>query len=348
MTDETIRIGIVGAGANTTLRHIPGLQAMDGVELVSVCNRSRASSERVAQEYGISTVYEDWLELVNAPDTNAIVIGTWPYLHCRATLAALAANKHVMVEARMATNAQEAHLMRDAARMNPHLITQIVPPPHPMRINKTIKRLINDNYLGDLLAIEVRGGGNAFLDREAPLHWRHDFDLSGYNIMMLGIFYEIILDWVGEATGVTAMGKTFVRMRTDAAGNRRAVRIPEHLDVIADMACGAQAHFQFSSVTGLAAANEFFLFGSEGTLKGSLNISAPGLWGGQKGDSALKEIEIPAEEVGDWRVEEEFVNAIQGKEVIQYSNFETGVKYMEFVEAVTRSMQEGTVIALPL
>jgi predicted dehydrogenase len=39
---ETIRIGVVGAGANTVAKHIPGLRAIGGVEIVSVCNRSRA------------------------------------------------------------------------------------------------------------------------------------------------------------------------------------------------------------------------------------------------------------------------------------------------------------------
>jgi len=52
---------------------------------------------------------------------------------------------------------------------------------------------------------------------------------------------------VGEAMRVAAMGKTFVKMRKDAAGVARAVRVPEHVDAVADMACGAQAHFQVSS-----------------------------------------------------------------------------------------------------
>ena len=41
--EEAIRIGIVGAGANTRLHHIPGFQALPGVEVVSVCNRTRES-----------------------------------------------------------------------------------------------------------------------------------------------------------------------------------------------------------------------------------------------------------------------------------------------------------------
>src|SRR5919199_5996840 len=111
MSDGTIRIGLVGAGGNTIARHIPGLQAIDGVDLVSVCNRSRASSEQVARRFGIPHIYDTWQELIAAPDTGAIVIGTWPYLHARATLAALGSGKHVLCEARMAMDAREAYAM---------------------------------------------------------------------------------------------------------------------------------------------------------------------------------------------------------------------------------------------
>ena len=67
MTDTTIRVGVVGAGANTRSMHIPKLKAIAGVEIVSVANRSRASSEQVAQEFGIPQVYDHWWELIAAP-----------------------------------------------------------------------------------------------------------------------------------------------------------------------------------------------------------------------------------------------------------------------------------------
>jgi len=35
MEAKPVRIGIVGAGKNTTERHIPGFQAMEGVEVVN-------------------------------------------------------------------------------------------------------------------------------------------------------------------------------------------------------------------------------------------------------------------------------------------------------------------------
>ena len=341
MSDDPLRVGIVGAGANTRARHIPGLQAIEGVELVSVCNRSRASSERVAARYGIPKVYDNWQELVAAPDTDAIVIGTWPSLHCRVTLAALGTNKHVLCEARMAMNAHEARAMRDAARAKPQLVAQLVPSPYTLRVDATVQQLIADGFLGDILAVTVRDG-NTFHDRDAALHWRQDADQSGVNVLSLGIWYEALLRWVGEATRVIAMGKTFATMRKDASGRKRAVRVPEHVDVIADLACGAQAHLQFSGVTGLAGAPEALLFGTQGTLR----FANDRLYGGRRGESELQEIPVPPEQAGGWRVEEEWVNAIRGKEAVTHTTFEDGVKYMEFTEAVARSMATGAAVPL--
>ena len=343
MAQDTIKVGIIGAGGNTTSRHIPGLQAIEGVEIVGVCNRSQESSQRVADQFGIPKTYGNWQDAIADADTNAIVIGTWPYMHCRATIAALEAGKHVMCEARMAMNAREAHQMRAVSRQKTHLIAQIVPSPMTLRVDNTIKRLIAEEYIGDVLAVEARAGG-AFLDSKAPLQWRQDFDLSGLNIMSMGIWYEALIRWVGEATRIMAMGRTYVKMRPDADGVMRSVRIPEHIDVVGDLACGAQLHIQVSNVAGLAGAPEVYVFGSIGTLRFSGNR----LYGGQKDDSELTEIDIPESEAGAWRVEEEFVNAIRGEEVITHTDFETGVKYMEFTEAVTLSMQSGTAITLPL
>ena len=53
-------------------------------------------------------------------------------------------------------------------------------------------------------------------------------------------------------------------------------------------------------------------------------------------DDSLQPIDIPADEVGGWRVEEEFINAIRGEEIITHTDFGTGLKYMAFTEAVTQ------------
>ena len=68
---KRVRIGIIGAGGIVKSRHLPGLGQIEGVAVVAVCNRSRASGEAVAREWGIPEVAEDWPELVRRPDLDA-------------------------------------------------------------------------------------------------------------------------------------------------------------------------------------------------------------------------------------------------------------------------------------
>jgi predicted dehydrogenase len=347
MAWEKLRVGVVGAGDNTRKFHIPRLQAIDGVEVVSVANRSRASGERVAQQFGIPTVYDSWPELVAAPDTDAIVIGTWPYLHCPVTLAALAAGKHVLTEARMAMNAAEAHAMLAAARAQPTLTTMVVPSPFSLGVDAAIQERIAEGYLGEIVSVELHGNAPSFAEIGGPLHWRQNRDLSGVNMMTMGIWYEAALRWVGEATRVLARTKVVVRSRLDQdAGEARFVTVPDHVEVIADMACGAIGHFSFSAATGLARPPEVWLFGTEGTLHWQMGSQT--LAGGRRGSKELTPIDVRPEQRGGWRVEEEFVNAVRGLEPVRRTSFEDGVRYMEFTEAVARSAASGNAVSLPL
>ena len=132
MSEKTIRVGIVGAGANTRLRHIPCLRAQPGVELVAVASRSPESSTRAAEEHGSSRAADHWRDIVADKAIDAVCIGTWPYMHAPITIAALEAGKHVLCEARMAMNASEAHAMLRAARAQPAQVAQIVPAPHTL------------------------------------------------------------------------------------------------------------------------------------------------------------------------------------------------------------------------
>ena len=343
--DSGIRIGVVGAGANTRLRHIPGFQAIDGVEVVAVANRSVASGQRVADEFGIPMVFDNWQDLVNSPAVDAICIGTWPYMHCHVTLAALDAGKHVLTEARMAMDAAEAREMLQASRSRPGLVTQVVPSPFTFKVDRAIQDLVAEGYLGNLMSIEARVTQNSFPDFRGPLHWRQDRVVSGYNILTMGIWYEALMRWVGPATEVFAMTRVAVPQRLNEDGQVVAVTIPDHVDILCVIG-GAQAHLAFSAVTGLGAASDVWLFGAEGTLR--LDARTMTLSGGKRGDRALSEIPIDPQKEDTWRVEEEFINAIRGLEPVTRTSFQDGAAYMEFTEAVTRSAQARQTVSLPL
>ena len=155
MENRTVRVGVIGAGTNTTKLHIPGFQAIDGVEVTGVVNRSRESSQRVADKFSIPKVYDTWDEAVTDPDIDAICVGTWPYLHHPIVLASLENGKHVMTEARMAMDAAQAYEMLEASLANPGLVTQVVPAPFTIAAEQTLKDLISEGYLGNLLSVDM-------------------------------------------------------------------------------------------------------------------------------------------------------------------------------------------------
>ena len=341
----TIRIGIIGAGANTRAKHIPELQKIPGVEIIAVCNRSRESSSRVAEEFGIPRVAETWREVVDAEDIDAVVIGTWPYLHAPVTIGALGAEKHVLCEARMAMISREAGDMLSGAIFHPHLVAQVVPSPFTLEVDATISRLLAEGFLGDLLSIEVRAPAPGFIDKERPLHWRENRELSGNNTLTLGIWYEAVMRWIGEAVKVTALGTTFVTTRRDAeTGRLKSLPIPDHLTVAAEMACGAQAHFAVSSVAYTGGGPEVWIYGSEATLM----LAEGKLLGVRRGSTTLAEIQVPEKDRIGWRVEEEFIGAIRGEEEIKLTTFEAGFRYMQFTDAVLMSIAQRRAIPLPL
>jgi predicted dehydrogenase len=348
---EKVRIGFIGAGGNTRSRHIPGFKAIDGVEFVSVANRSLESGRKVAEEFGIAKVAGDWLEVLEDDDVDAVCIGTWPFMHAPLTIAALEHGKHVLCEARMAMNSDEAHEMLAASKLCPGQIAQIVPAPHTLAFDATIIDIIAAGGIGEVIAVDARVAvGSDFPNFGSPLHWRHDRALSGNNVMSMGIWYEAMMRWVGPMSTVFAVGQSVVPHRVAPNGRRVATPIPDHIDVVGTLAQGGQMRFNVSTVIGHApAVADVHIYGTEGTLRLHQGTDSPmTLFHGTRGASGLGEVTIDPAKKGGWRVEEEFINAIRGVEEVTHTDFQTGVTYMEWTDAVAHSVRTGDRVALPL
>ena len=345
MTEETLRIGFIGAGANTRLRHIPGFRAIEGVELAAVCNRSRASGQRVADEFGIARVEEDPAAIFGDPGIDAVCIGTWPYRHREYSVRALEAGKHVLCEARMAMNAAEAREMLAAAQARPHLVAQLVPAPFDLASWRTIRRLLAEGALGELREAHVTVLNDGALDPERPLHWRERSDYSGHNTMMLGIFAETVQRWLGPTERVVADAATFATARRDPeSGEDYAIGIPDSLGVFARMAGGARVSYLLGSHTHAPAiANGISLYGSAASLH--VTQSPEGMTLAPVGEEP-RLLEPDPGTAGSWNVEADFVASIREGAPVELTSFEDGLRYMQFTDAVRLSWSEGRTVAL--
>ncbi len=348
MAEQRVRIGLVGAGKNTRERHAPGFRSLPDVELVGVVNSTAESTARVAHELSISKTYPHWQDLVADPQVDAVCIGTWPNLHCEITCAALKAGKHVLTEARMARNAEEAHRMAQAAHEYPNLVKQIVPSPFGLVQHEHVLEMIRDGFLGDIREVVVIGATDAFANPDAPLHWRQDAERSGYNVLSLGILHETVLRWAPPPVSVFAQVHTFGRSRPNEKGTGEApVTVPDSVQILTDLANGGRGLYHISGVCRFGPGHQIHLYGSEGTLRYEIT-PVERLLTGRAGEKQLLEFEVPAAKRGSWRVEAEFVGAIRGYEKVRFTDFATGVKYMEFTEAVARSAASQTRMPLPL
>lgn len=343
---RTIRVGIVGAGGNTRAKHIPLLQALPGVEVVAVANRSRESGELVAREFGIPRVAGHWREIIDAPEIDALLIGTWPYLHAELTIAALRAGKHVLTEARMARDFAEAQAMLSESLRHPQLVAQIVPAPFSLPFDATVTEWLASGKLGVVREVHAAFTHGGLANPAAPFSWRQDYELSGKNTMYLGIFYEMVLRWLGrEPVSVMADTAVFSPVRRDERGRECEVKIPESLTVLGRYTDGARLVMHLSGVETTAPRNEIRVNGSEGGLRA--DFAANELWFAPRGEPEGR-VEIVPGKRGEWRVEEDFVASIREGRPVRLTDFATGVRYMAFTEAVWESWNRGgACVALP-
>lgn len=329
---KTLRIGFAGLGGICRQRHVPGLRALEGIELAAVANRSRASSEAAAREFGIPEVCGDWRELVARDGLDAVFVGTWPYLHRDISIAALRAGKHVFCQARMAMNAAEAREMAEVAPASGR-VAALCPVPIGLSVDRTIRRLLESGELGRVFLVRVQSLSGANLDANAPLTWRKDHRLSGLNMLTLGMYIEVIHRWFGWTRAISsAQTDIFTPQRRDADGNLVDVRIPDQVLFNAEMENGISVQYLISGMA-RHGGDAIEIYGEHKTLR--YDATADVLYE-LTTDGGLRPIAIRPEDAYDvqhWRVERDFVDAVRhGAEY--HPDFNDGLKYMEVIQAV--------------
>jgi len=334
---KTVRIGFVGAGGNTRLRHLPGFKAIEGVELAVVANRTRASAEAVAGDFGIARVADHWEQVVSDPEVDAVCIGTWPNLHAPVTLAALSHGKHVLTEARMAASLAEARSMMAAAEQRPQCVTQIVPSPFTLEIDAVVAGLIADGAIGVVREVHVEHATAALANPAAPLSWRQRSELSGCNMLTLGIYHEAVQRWIpDEVSWVAAVGSCFIPERIDRdTGERLPVGLPDSLAVVGRFAGGALLDYHFSGIERGDPRNEIRITGSLATLR--IDIGSQQVFVASPDQDNEEEVAIPEESRRGWQVESDFIRSIREGAPVKLTSFADGLRYMRFTDAVHRS-----------
>ncbi len=338
---KKLRIGIIGAGEIVRSRHLPGLKKHPEVEIVAVSNSTYESAQKFCEENAPNALpLQNWADLLGLPEIDIVWIGTPPYMHSAVTVSALEAGKHVFCQARMAMDRAEAEEMLATSKRFPELVTMLCPPPFGLRGDLVVKKLLAENYIGQPHQVRLQSFTGAYLNAEAGAHWRQRIEISGLNVLALGIYVEVLQRWLGDITGVYARGKIINPTRQGYE-----VAVPDLLSILCSFESGAEGVLEFSGISALPSGDRLEVYGDAGTMTydfGSDLISA-----GKVGDRALHEVEIPDELAGGWQVEDDFITAVKSRGRMRpHPDFEDGMRYMRVVQAVADSRERNEWVAI--
>lgn len=103
---KPLRMGVIGCGGIAQMMHLPHLFEYDQFEVVAAADIHPPTLDAVCDHFHIPHRYTDWRDLLARDDIEAVGLfhgGS----HAEATIAALDANKHVLVEKPLAWNVSE-------------------------------------------------------------------------------------------------------------------------------------------------------------------------------------------------------------------------------------------------
>jgi 2-hydroxy-4-carboxymuconate semialdehyde hemiacetal dehydrogenase len=118
-----MRIAVAGAGA-FGIKHLDGLQNIDGVQITSIVSRRLEQAREVADRYGAGHATTELEETLARDDVDAVILCTPTGLHAAQSIATMRAGKHVQVEIPLADSWADAQAV-DAVQRETGLVAMV-------------------------------------------------------------------------------------------------------------------------------------------------------------------------------------------------------------------------------
>ena len=158
---HSVAMAAVGAVFDTALR--PRLEV--------ICASTMPSAEGYRKAYGFQRATDEWLDLVNDPKVEAVVIASPQHTHREAAEAAFALGKPVFCEKPLGASLEDSRAMVAAAEasgcVNMVGFNYIRTP-----ASQYARRLIGDGVIGDITWFRGEHTEDFYADPEAPATWR--------------------------------------------------------------------------------------------------------------------------------------------------------------------------------
>jgi predicted dehydrogenase len=308
--EKTIKVGVVGGGFGRT--HILAYRATPGVEVTAFCQRTKASAEKIAQDFGIPQVFTDYREMLARGGLDAVSLTTPTNVHLAMASEAFDHGVSVLCEKPLAMNQEEAAAMLKRAEQ-----ARVI---HMTAFNFRfipafcrMKELMQEGYVGSrVLHVEASWFSERRADPNLPFGWRDEKEAVGFGAMGdMGVHLADLVRWIaGDLQRVCSQQAIFTRERPLADGSgMRQVTVEDCAVFIGELAGGGLVSFAANAAARGSPYQEIRILGDQGVLRAAVDRTKPdwmigALWGAQGNDASqllsipeqLKERLIPADQ----------------------------------------------------
>jgi predicted dehydrogenase len=178
-----LRIGILGAARIAPMALIRPARQVPEAAIVAVAARDPARARKFAGKHGIARVADGYDALLADPEIDAIYNPLPNSLHAQWSIRAMEAGKHVLCEKPLASNADEARTMVEAAaRCNRLLVEAFHYRYHPLAAR--MKAIVDSGTLGPIRHIEA----TMCIPLVIPGDIRYRWELAGGASMDVGCY----------------------------------------------------------------------------------------------------------------------------------------------------------------
>ncbi len=220
---DPVRIGVIGVG-QIGKHHLNTYSQIPDAQVVAVADVNADEAQRVAQHFGVETVYSDFRELLKRDDIQAVDVALHNNLHMPVTVAALEAGKHVYCEKPMAGAYVDAEKMLKTAQATGRFLHIQL---NTLFANETkaAKALIDAGKLGKVYharSLGYRRRGRPYVDGYGSQFFVQKEHAAGGALYDMGVYHIArILYLLGNPQVLAVSGKTYQETEMDE-GRQRA------------------------------------------------------------------------------------------------------------------------------
>ncbi len=208
MKKGKVKVGIIGSAFQADI-HADSFRLMpEEAEVIAIASPTAGNAAKLAAKYGIPNVYTDYREMLKNPEIEMITIAAPNHLHCRMTIDAANAGKHVVCEKPFSMTLEEADQMIEACKKQGVLLMYAE------------ELYFTPKYVKAKEMADQGAFGNLYLVKQSEKHfgphsdWFWDVERSGGGVFMDMGCHGIAFSWwfLGrpQLLSVTAQMGTYV------------------------------------------------------------------------------------------------------------------------------------------